>query len=270
MKDRDEFLPYRIRGITEISEDVRIFELEGSAKVRPGNFVILWIPGVSERPFSLVDNSPIRIMIRRVGGDISFTSSIFRKKAGDTIFMRGPYGNSFLDFYDSGKPACLVAGGIGIAPLAFLAKHANPKKTKVLLGSRTEREAIPCSKLLGSLDVMVSTDDGSFGRKGFVTDLIDECKIKKGTMFFICGPEKMAVATAEKAMKYTEPGNIILSVERYMKCLGYGICGHCEIRGGDGRTYLTCSDGPVFTYHQMRGGDLGLSRRTRSGARVSV
>ncbi len=270
MKDRDEFLPYRIREITEVSDDVKIFELEGSAKVRPGNFVVLWIPGVSERPFSLVDSSPIRIMIRRVGGENSFTSSIFRKRVGEKIFMRGPYGNSFLDFYDKDKPSCLVAGGIGIAPLAFLARYTNPKKTKVLLGARSEREALPCSKLLGSMDVTVSTDDGSFGRKGFVTDLIDESGIRKGTRFFICGPEKMAVAAAEKAMKYTEPGNIILAVERYMKCLGYGICGHCEIRGGDGRTYLTCSDGPVFTYHQLRGGDLGLSKRTRSGTRVSV
>ncbi len=270
MKDRDEFLPYRIAGITEISEDVRIFELEGSAKVRPGNFVVLWIPGVSERPFSLVDNSPLRIMIRRIGEEKSFTSSMFRKKEGEKVFMRGPYGNSFLDFYDKEKPSCLVAGGIGIAPLAFLAKHVNPKNTKVLLGARTEKEALPCSRLLGSLDVTVSTDDGSFGKKGFVTELIDECRIRKGTRFFICGPEKMVVAAAEKAMKLTEPGNIILSVERYMKCLGYGICGHCEIMGGDGRTFLTCSDGPVFTYHQLRGGDLGLSKRTKSGMRVSV
>jgi dihydroorotate dehydrogenase electron transfer subunit len=270
---KNEHTPFRISRIEQNSEDIRTFELESMksyrGEIRPGQYAVLWLPGVSENPFSFYDDNPLRFMIRRVGNEDSFTSHMFRKKEGDEVFVSGPYGNSFLDFRDPERFSYVIAGGIGIAPLNLLLKGTDQSSAQVWLGYRTRDEmAIPDNVLISNV-YAVTTEDGSVGQKGLVTDLFDRTGIGQGPQFFICGPERMMLTAAEKALDYAEPDNIILSVERYMKCLGQGICGHCGIRGSE-RSYLTCIDGPVFSYEQLRGGDLGRYARTSSGKRLEL
>jgi dihydroorotate dehydrogenase electron transfer subunit len=271
--ERNRHSPYRIKRIDKENPTVRTFTLEPNDvnwTAKPGNFAMVWIPGVSENPFSLADINPPKIMVKKLGDAESFTSQLFRKKEGDQLFIRGPYGNSFKDFYDPEKTSYVVSGGIGCAPLiCFLKYVADPDNTKVMAGFRTREEVIWATAFPMGMDPMITTDDGSFGAKGFITEQLEDLEAAEGSQFFICGPEKMMETAAKKAMKYADPENIILSLDRYMKCGGYGICGHCEIRGSR-HIYSVCMDGPVFTYKQLMEGDFGKKYRTRSGRKIRI
>ena len=241
---------------------------------RPGQFLMVWAPDLKEpyeisiedkrrsfeKPFSLSANKPVEITFQRVG---EFTERLFDMKAGDDVFIRGPYGRPFPIIVDN--PAYLVGGGCGVAPLRFLYKELSSPTSKptVLVGAKTFKGLL-CKDDFDNEHFHVSTEDGSYGTQGLVTALFDEVEIKPGGAFYICGPEKMMVAAAERALQYTGAENISLCTERYMKC-GRGLCGACELDG-----YRTCVDGPVFSYDQLRGGDFGRCKREKSGKRIEV
>src|SRR3989338_1216439 len=98
---------YRIIDIFDEARDVKTFFLNESLKAKPGQFVKVWIPGMNEKPFSVSYSNGITI--KRIG---EFTSKLFDLQANDKLWIRGPYGNSFLDFVGSGKKY-IIAGGIG-------------------------------------------------------------------------------------------------------------------------------------------------------------
>ncbi len=241
---------YKITDIVDEANNVKTFVLDKKILAKPGQFVMLWLPGVSEKPFSL--SSDNAITVKRLG---VFTERLFKMGIGNELFIRGPYGNSFLDFAKEGNKY-LIAGGTGAAPLSFFAEWLNENPT-VLLGARTKDELIFERRFKG---VLASTDDGSHGIKGMVTDLFNEIKIKNNSQFFICGPEKMMAAAVGKALEHTQEENIILSLERYMKC-GHGICGNCEIGG-----LRVCVDGPVFSYSSIKDNEhFGKFKRSKTG-----
>jgi dihydroorotate dehydrogenase electron transfer subunit len=249
---------YEIIEIMDEANNVKTFLLDNKIVAKPGQFVMVWLPGISEKPFSLsYDNG---ITVKKLG---PFTEKLFDLHIGDKLFLRGPYGNSFLDFAkDSNK--YLIAGGTGAAPLAFFAEWLDKKPT-VLLGARTKDELVFENRLRRVADVLVSTDDGSCGIKGMVTELFNKISPSKNSQFFICGPEKMMFAAAKKALQYTQAINIILSLERIMKC-GYGICGNCEIEG-----LRICVDGPVFSYETIsRFNDFSRFKRDKTGKKVEI
>jgi len=262
---------HKITDIKDEAKDVKTFRLDKSINAIPGEFVMCWIPDVSEKPFSVSDNSPLSITAKKVGGEDSFTSRLFRLKTGENLWIRGPCGRGFpnypvgVGFYH--KDIYLIAGGTGAIPLAFssIVRSKSGFPPTVLLGARTKDEIIFEEKFRNSSkQLFISTDDGSYGYKGMVTDLFDQVKIKSNSLFCICGPEKMMEVAAKKALKYTDADSILLSLERYMKC-GTGKLGCCEING-----YRVCADGPVFPYSQIRGGDFGKYHRTKSGLRVEL
>lgn len=250
---------FEIRKVAEEARDLRRIVFDRPLRSEPGQFVKLWIPGAGERPLSVMNDSPLELEIKRYGG--AFTEKVFKLYPGQRVFVRGPYGNSFMPLVREEGRKFLVCGGCGVVPLAFLASRLKGHEVQVVMGARSREELPPLFREFGPL---ITTDDGSGGLKGLVTDMIDRLGARRGDQFFVCGPERMMAVTAEKAERYVAPENIVLSLERYMKC-GRGLCGSCELDG-----FRVCVDGPVFTYKQLRGGDFGRRKRSRSGKRVEA
>lgn len=239
-----DYKPCEITDIIDEAENVKTFLFDRKIVAKPGQFVMAWLPGTNEKPFALsYDNG---ITVKKLG---AFTTKLFSLNAGDKLYIRGPYGKSFTDFSKPGKKY-LIAGGIGAAPLAFFADWLDEKPT-VILGAKTKGELL-FEKRFG--DCTVATEDGSAGERGLVTDLLDD--VDKKAQFFLCGPENMMAACVQKLK--TSPENIILSLERYMKC-GCGLCGACEVNG-----ILSCMEN-IVSYDRL--GSLSY-KRTRSGKRV--
>ena len=250
----------QVENISDIAPDIRRITFDKSIRAEPGQFVKLWIPRVGERPFSVLNDSPLELGIKKLGG--AFTEKVFRMYPGQRMFIRGPYGRSFTPYVSKAGRKILICGGCGIVPLEFLASRLRQYTVIALVGAKSKDE-LP--GLLRTVKPITATDDGTEGHKGLVTDLIDKMtKVEREAQFFICGPEQMMAAAAEKAERMVPPENIVLSLERYMKC-GRGLCGSCELDG-----WRICVDGPVFSYDQIRGGDFGIRKRLRSGRRVPL
>jgi len=249
----------QIEKITDITSDIRRITFDKAIKAEPGQFVKLWIPRVGERPFSVLNDNPLELGIKRLGG--AFTEKVFRMYPGQRMFIRGPYGRSFMHYVNKTGRKILICGGCGIVPLEFLASRLRQYNVAALVGAKSKDE-LP--GLLRTVKPITATDDGTEGHKGLVTDLMDNMKVDREDQFFICGPERMMAAAAEKAETMVASENIVLSLERYMKC-GRGLCGSCELDG-----WRVCVDGPVFSYDQIRGGDFGIRKREKSGRRVPL
>ncbi len=228
----------RIVSIAQESPKVRTLDLDLRLEADPGQFVMTWLPGVNEKPFSLVRADPVTLTVARVG---PFSAAVHALNAGDRLWLRGPLGRSFaLPGGDPGR-ILLIAGGYGVAPLYFLAERATAAGwgVSVVIGARTAEEVIFTGRFaaLGA-QVAVTTDDGSLGRRGVATeaaaDLLGEHEYRA---LYACGPEPMLEAVEALALSHNLPAQ--LSYERYMRC-GFGVCGSCA-RGG----WLVCRDGPV-------------------------
>ncbi|MCK4265667.1 MAG: dihydroorotate dehydrogenase electron transfer subunit, partial [Thermoplasmata archaeon] len=172
------------------------FNFDGEA--RPGQFVMVWLPGIDEIPMSLSYlDGPKGITAEDVG---VATQEIHKLQPGDLIGIRGPYGNSF-DL--SGDDFLVVGGGTGMAPLApaLEALTASGKHVTCLIGARS-RSHLLFMKRVSSSDAKVeaATDDGSAGHHGFVTELARKY-LEKGSFSNIltCGPEPMLAAMVEMA-----------------------------------------------------------------------
>ncbi len=243
----------KIIKITQENPHVKTFFFDKNIQAKPGQFVMVWIPGLDEKPFSLsYVGKETGITVEEKG---KFTKRLFQMKEGDKIGIRGPYGNSF----ELKANACVVAGGCGIAPLSTLIE--NLKNPFVILGARSKDRLIFEKRFPNA---KITTDDGSFGEKGFVTDVLKNVlKDRKSEVIYTCGPEVMM----KNVFEICESHKIgcQASLERYMKC-GFGVCGQCEVNG-----FRVCKEGPVFSsesLREMKG--FGGFARLKSGERVSV
>ena len=232
------------------------------ADVKSGQFAMVWIPGVNELPMS--------VMVSDVGGQAALTvrkrgessTALYNLSVGRQIGVRGPYGNSFE--IKDGK-ILLIGGGTGLVPLMRLIKFSNSSNhITVLMGSQTKdevffeekaKELIPGS----NLTVIPVTEDGSYGEKGYVTDVLEKL-LEENTYdaIYTCGPELMMYKTVQMANK---KGIFVqASLERMMKC-GVGICGSCCVNDD-----LVCRDGTIFDGdHLSTKSEFGHSHRTKSG-----
>lgn len=216
----------------------------------PGQFIMLWIPGLDEKPMAVAqdDGKILKIGVAKVG---RFTTHLFnRYKVGDRLGIRGPYGNGFK-LPESADPnprqrkrIALVGGGFGTPPLVFLAQEARKKKIEVdfIEGARSADLLLYLKEIkkLG-VRVHVSTDDGSEGFKGYAPQVLEQLLEKnKYDGVYSCGPEVMMKKVAELASEYNV--DCQLSLERFMKC-GFGICGACCM---DNTGFRVCIDGPVI------------------------
>jgi dihydroorotate dehydrogenase electron transfer subunit len=237
-----------------------IFEERLSAV--PGQFVMVWVPGVDEFPMSVsYATKDFGITYQVVGPG---TKALAGKQVGDMIGIRGPYGKGFTIH---GKKLLMVAGGLGMAPLApFIEESIEHKATvDLVLGAKTANELLFEGRAADAgASVHVSTDDGSKGFKGLATQLAAvELEGSKFDCIYACGPERMIVGILGISENCKTP--MQASLERIMKC-GIGICDSCAI---DGRH--VCKDGPVFSERELRSfEDLGKTKLDTTGRKVPV
>lgn len=250
--------------ITIVQENTRVksFVFDYPLVGKPGQFVMLWIPGFDELPFGIINknNSSFMISVAAVG---EATKALHALKAGDTVGVRGPYGTFFSSPRKASRVA-MVAGGYGMVPLAYLAQEMRRKETQVdlFVGSRTAKELL-FDTWMDSIGVTVhrATDDGSAGYKGFVTDLFAHNIISsKPSMVYVVGPEIMEKKVVD--ICYQHKISFEVSLERYIKC-GIGICGQCCV---DSTGWRMCVEGPVVNHKQLKLiTEFGVYHRTASG-----
>ena len=242
---------------------------------KPGQFLMVWVPGIDEIPMSISnynDNGEWSITVRNVG---ECTEALSKLKVNDYIGVRGPLGNHFILPKQKNVTSFLIGGGIGSAPLRFLALELqrNNYKSIIIEGARKELELIYLEEFKNFqeklTDVLFCTDDGSFGIEGFASDVFISKfqeymdRDKANVMIYTCGPEKMMY----QIHKYCESHHIPMqaSLERVMRC-GCGLCGLCAV---DPIGLLVCKDGPIFDskiLSQMK--DFGTYRRDFTGKKV--
>ena len=232
------------------------------ANVLPGQFAMVWIPGVNELPMSVMisENDEKSGFTVRKRGESS--TALYNLQVGQQIGVRGPYGNSF-DIKDG--EILLIGGGTGLVPLMRLIKFSkDTNKITLLMGSQTKEEVFfedmaKNSWLCNDLNCISVTEDGSYGEKGYVTDVLEKL-LEENTYdaIYTCGPELMMYKVVKLA---NETGIFVqASLERMMKC-GVGICGSCCVNED-----LVCRDGTVFDGQYLaKKSEFGHFQRTKSG-----
>jgi len=224
---------------------------ELASATKPGQFVMIKVrPGIEpllRRPFSVcgADEEHINILYRVVGKGTEIMTTI---QAGVSLPVLGPLGNDFAEPAEGEMPV-LVGGGIGVAPLLFLAQSMANRRLEFMMGFRTAGEIIRADDFQGPNTISLATDDGSEGHHGFVTDLLQhflEKHKKLPLKIFACGPRPMLRKVAETALFHGIPCRV--SLEAAMAC-GFGVCQGCVVKASPGgpHTYrYVCQEGPVF------------------------
>jgi len=250
----------KILEVTNEAKNVKTITFRYPKEVKPGQFFMIWIPGVDEIPMSIshMDKDIKAVTFKKIG---DATSALYQLKKGEHIGVRGPNGNGFKIHK---KHILFVGGGTGVAALAPAVEQAikNRSTATVIIGAKTADELFFEDKLKKyGATVLVSTDDGSKGFKGFATDLArDVLNHEHIDSVITCGPEPMmkTLLTYSKTISYQA------SLERYMKC-AIGVCGQCSI----GEGLRVCKDGPVFDGKTLKNiHDFGVYKRDSAGRKV--
>ena len=252
----------KIIEIVKENQDVKTIRFNHPENVEPGQFYMIWVPGVDEIPMSASYTDNLKgITFKKVG---DATNKLFNYKKGDKIGIRGPYGTGFKI---KSKKILFVAGGTGIATITPTVETAVSKgiQSTVVLGVKTKNELF-FEKRLKKLDIelYIATDDGSKGYKGLATDLVEEILIdKQFDQVLTCGPEimmKKLLELCKRTMVFQA------SLERYMKC-GFGLCGQCCIGNG----LRVCKEGPVFDGDTLlKINEFGLYKKDASGRKIKI
>ncbi len=225
---------------------------------QPGQFLMIHLDRITKdpllrRPLSIhriQDRNKLMILYKIVGKGTSLLSTL---KEDDTISVIGPLGEGF-SLPGPNERTLLVAGGMGIAPLFFLTqvlKEVQRYKIKMFLGFPTSQEVVLIDQLkdLG-IDLSLTTEDGSLGIKGVVTDLLDQHlgqELNEKPIIYTCGPIPMLKKIAQSAIKSRL--RCYVSLEGHMAC-GLGICQGCAVKAANSQDkpyYYVCQDGPVFS-----------------------
>ncbi len=240
---------YRIKHVQQETDMVRTYTFDGSLGARPGQFVMVWLPGVDEVPMSVAydDGAVTKITFFAVG---DMTQELARRGVGDLVGLRGPFGTCYE--WKPGQHIALVAGGYGAAPMYFVASETvdHGCTLEVIVGARSKEHLLYLKELeaLPHVSLHITTDDGSVGFKGYNTQMLEKlleaCPVGADgcspiDQVFGCGPERMLKRISEITAQHKIPSQ--LSLERYMKC-GYGICGNCTV---DPLGIRLCTEGPV-------------------------
>lgn len=232
-----------IQDITSENPYTKTFVLDDAIpSAMPGQFIMLWLPGIDEKPFAIVARDPLTITVAAVG---PFSRALHERKIGDHVGWRGPFGHGFDLNYDG--TTMLIGGGYGVAALYFAAtelQRSAPKRPVIAaIGGRTAHDLLFEERMRqAGAHVELATEDGSRGIQGLVTDAARP-HFDRVSNILACGPEAMLVTIMREALQKNIPAQ--LAVERYMKC-GFGICGQCVLSGK-----LVCQDGPVFTAKEL-------------------
>lgn len=257
----------RIRSIIPMAPDNFLFEFsdpDGTfSDCKPGQFLQLWIPGVGECPISVCSsrvNDFIQLTVRRVG---RVTNALFQMKEGDRVGLRGPYGVGFPVEKWQNQNICMIAGGLGIAPIRSLLEYVLDHRQRfgnvtLIYGMRHStdllfRDEMKFLMLRRDIEIFIAAEEivgpglpPVAVQLGRVTDMVRQTNLLPDTEVAICGPPIMyPYVIQELHKKHIDDSSIWLSLERHMKC-GIGKCGHCFIGG-----VFTCKAGPVFQLSRL-------------------
>jgi len=252
----------RIKGVEELSSDIYRMTVESeyiSSAAMPGQFVNIKCCNdagpLLRRPISIAgvnrDKGLYEIIFQKKGAG---TGILAGKKPGDTLDVLGPLGNHFS--LDKGyRRIAVIGGGIGIFPLLFLLNESKAEFKKAYLGFRSADNIVLEHEFRQSSDALdIATDDGSYGAKGLVTDLIkNDINVTQYDMIYTCGPLPMMKSVAEITRQ--EGLNCQVSMEERMGC-GFGACLVCALktRTNDKHEWKyghVCKDGPVFNANDV-------------------
>jgi NAD(P)H-flavin reductase len=236
-------------------------DIERRFKLRSGQFIMCTVFGAGEFAVSLPpspEHDRFHITVRAVG---KVTNALHALRTGDKLGVRGPFGNGFPFEEIKGRNIIYVAGGIGLIPLRSSIIHALQHREAfgriiLLYGSRTSRDLLYQADIrqwqrTAGIETFITIDRpeaGWSGEVGYVNMLIEKANVPvDNTVAFVCGPPIMFNSViADLLSRGMSEDDIISTLERQMKC-GIGKCQHCAI----GRT-LVCTDGPVYTYRQIK------------------
>ena len=264
------FIPYlaTLKTATNLTPDIKLLSVEledpnirSSFDYKPGQFALLSAFGEGEAPFGIVSLSlqrdGLEFAVRRIG---TVTRALQELEPGDTLGVRGPFGNYFpLEDY-VGKNIIVIGGGIGMAPLRpvinrILERRNDYKELLIINGARTPQDLVfqpefptwmkaPRTKLELTVD---RGDENWKGRVALVPDVVKELALSPdNAIAIICGPPIMIRFTLARLRDLGFKDNqIVTTLEAKMKC-GLGKCARCNI----GEKYV-CQDGPVFTLEQI-------------------
>jgi anaerobic sulfite reductase subunit B len=249
--------PTRLLAIQKETEVEWTFRLEADAAPNFGQFYMVSLPRIGEVPFSIsgVGEGWIDMTIRNVG---KVTSKIHDLAIGDTLFIRGPYGNGFPLEEFKGQHLVIAAGGSGVAPVRPLVEYYyknqdQVEKLDLLFGFRDPESVLfreDIDRWSETFETILTVDkacgiwDGEC--VGLITEYAKHVKLSEYPKMeiLIVGPPIMMKFTAAEFLKRNVPEErIIVSMERHMSC-GIGKCGHCKVED-----CYVCLDGPVFRYH---------------------
>jgi len=232
----------------EVMPGVYLIWLESpqiASTARPGQFVMVRCGEESllRRPLSIhkLGKAKLALLFSVVGKG---THWLAHRQAGDNLDLLGPLGNSYF-IHPASPNLLLVAGGIGIAPLCFLAQEALNQGCSVtlLLGAPTATQLYPRDLLPPEIKLGIATEDGTAGKKGMLTDLLPSFA-RRVDQVFACGPTSMYRDMATQSRQILEAKSVQVSLEVRMGC-GLGICYGCTLRTKHGLKQV-CQDGPVF------------------------
>lgn len=255
---QNDYLPFpsKILEVIPHTEIEYTFRMEYRGSVKPGQFFEVSIPRFGEAPISVsgIREDSIDLTIRKVG---KVTNEIFENYVGDTLLLRGPYGNGFDINEYIGKDLIILTGGTGLAPVRgvteYFSRHPEQRKSMMLFASFREAKDVLFRKDLeqwkNSMDVRLtlSREKAAGFESGRITAHLDSIPIGDNTAVIIVGPHGLMQETAKGLIaRGLKDEQIWISEERRM-CCGLGKCGHCKI----GRIYV-CLDGPVFNYAKIR------------------
>lgn len=229
----------------------------GGFRSVPGQFLMASVFGFGEATFGIVPTEKedeFEFSFRRTG---TVTEALFGLKAGETIGIRGPFGNGYPVGMMKGKDITLLSGGIGFPPIKSLLLHLLKDSNRygnisLYYGARSPEDVIYKKELSGwekTIDVHVTVDNSCglwSGCIGTVADMLKDKSVSEKELAFMCGhPLMMKSACEILAGNGMKPDKIYVSLERLMKC-GMGVCGHCNIGG-----FYVCKDGPVIRLDRL-------------------
>ena len=239
-----------------LNKDIFVLELYGNnylPELKPGQFVQARIDESPEtflrRPLSIHDvdyeRNALKLLVQIAGKG---TEKLSRLKEGESLNIIYPLGNSF-SLPSEDEHILLAGGGCGVAPLLFLGKYLKSKgfRPEILLGFRNSERVIEIDEYLSIGPVHLTTEDGSKGEKGFVT----EHSVLKNDHFdriYCCGPHSMMRAIGGYCLKNDITCEV--SLENLMAC-GIGVCLCCVVDTVKGNL-CTCTDGPVFNIKELK------------------
>ena len=259
----------RLERIVDETPSIRSFWFSDVSlhKAQPGQFAMVWVPGVDEVPMSVLaihGRNEAGVVIKK-GGPVSV--ALWEKKPGDLFWVRGPYGRPYSVGHH--QKLLVVGGGTGLVPLLSLLVHFRGRDVTLITGARTTSELLFKDWLIADskehqFKLIFATDDGTYGERNQVPK-VAETVLRSGRFdaIYTCGPEPMMKKIYDLAMETR--CHIQVSLERVFKC-GVGICAACVIG-----PYLVCHDGPVFSEAELSGmPEFGHMRRDLSGKRVPL